>query len=147
MLERMINLDHALTILNKTEFAFFVVVAILFVIFLFSAKVGNSLLAITTGLIMLVCFGFVLVTELDKVRLPREAESIQKKQVEDYYSIYKNGGNLEFELTPKETISKGLELALENNVTATITSKTKESYIIEFKNERYTIPVNSVIDK
>ena len=63
MLERMINLDHALTILNKTEFALFVIVAILFVIFLFSAKVGNSLLAITTGLIMLVCFGFVLVTD------------------------------------------------------------------------------------
>jgi hypothetical protein len=144
MLERMINLDHALTILNKTEFALFVIVAILFVIFLFSAKVGNSLLAITTGLIMLVCFWFVLVTELDKVRLPREVKSIQKKQVEDYYSIYKNGGNLEFELTPKETISKGLELALENNVTATIASKTKDSYIIEFKNERYTIPVNSV---
>ena len=144
MLERMINLDRALTILNKTEFALFVIVAILFVIFLFSAKIGNSLLAITTGLIMLVCFGFVLVTELDKVRLPREVKSIQKKQVEDYYSIYKNRGNLEFELTPKETISKGLELALENNVTATIASKTKDSYIIEFKNERYTIPVNSV---
>ena len=135
MLERMINLDHAFTILNKTEFAFFVVVAILFVIFLFSAKVGNSLLAITTGLIMLVCFGFVLTTELDKARLPREVKSIQKKQVEDYYSIYKNGENLEFELTPKET------------VTATITSKTKDSYVIEFKNERYIIPVNSVKDK
>ena len=147
MLERMINLDHALTILSKTEFTFLVVVAILFVIFLFSAKVGNSLLAITSGLIMLVCFGFVLATELDKARLPREVESIQKKQVEDYYSIYKNGGNLEFELTPKETISKGLELALENNVTATIASKTKDSYIIELKNERYTIPANSVIDK
>ena len=147
MLERMINLDHAFTILNKTEFAFFVVVAILFVIFLFSAKVENSLLAITTGLIMLVCFGFVLATELDKASLPREVKNIQKKQVEDYYSIYKNGENLEFELTPKETISKGLELALENNVTATVTSKTKDSYVIEFKNERYTIPVNSVKEK
>lgn len=147
MLERLINSDHALTILNKTEFAFFVVVAILFVIFLFSAKVGNSLLTITTGLIMLVCFGFVLVTELDKVRLLREVKSIQKKQVEDYYSIYKNGGSLEFELTPKETISRGLELALENNVTATIASKTKDGYIIEFKNERYTIPASSVKDE
>lgn len=96
---------------------------------------------------MLVCFGFVLVTELDKAKLPKEVKSVQKKQVEDYYSIYKNGDNLEFELTPKETISKGLELALENNVTATIASKTKDSYIIEFKNERYTIPANSVIDK
>lgn len=38
MLERMINLDHALTILNKTKFAFFVLVAILFVIFLFFCK-------------------------------------------------------------------------------------------------------------
>ena len=86
-------------------------------------------------------------TVVNIAHLPEEIKSVQGESVEDYYSIYKNGESLEFELAPKATISRELKLALEDNVTARVVSKTKDSYVIEFKNERYTIPVNSIKDK
>ena len=147
MLEKLINSDHALSVLNKEGTVFFVITIIFLLVFLFIGKFGGKTAIQIFGILLLVVGMRFMLTLVDTADLPEEVKSVQGKSVEDYYSIYKNGDNLEFELTPKETISKGLKLALENNVTATIVSKTKDSYIIEFKNERYTIPVNSVKDE
>ena len=147
MLEKMINLDHAFSLLNKDGDVFFIATIILLLVFLFVGKFGGKTAIQFFGILLFVVGMRFMLTLVDTANLPEEVKSVQGKSVEDYYSIYKNGENLEFELAPKKSISKSLKLALENNVTATIVSKNKDSYIIEFKNERYTIPANSIKDK
>ena len=147
MLEKLINSDHALSVLNKDGTVFFIITIIFLLVFLFVGKFGDKTAIQIFGILLFIVGMRFMLTLVDIADLPEEVKSVQGKSVEDYYSIYKNEENLEFELAPKKSISKGLELALENNVTATIASKTKDSYIIEFKNERYTIAANSVIDK
>ena len=146
MLERLINLDHALSVLNKDLAVLFIVSTIFLLIYLLIRTEDKDLVQ-ALGIFPLVSGMCFLMMVGNIAHLPEEIKSVQGGSVEDYYSIYKNGENLEFELAPKTTISKELKLALEDNVTARVISKTKDSYVIEFKNERYTIPVNSIKDK
>lgn len=140
MIEKLTNLDGALSLLGVIRMAVLIFMAISFMFLCYFLKKKEQRWAILHAVNILAMLYFYVASVNAITNLPKEVESAQDRPVEMYYNISKHGNNLDFKLKTQKSVG----LALEDSASATIKKESQDGYSIIFRGKQYIIPRGAV---
>lgn len=140
MIEKLTNLDGALSMLEVVRVAVLVIMTISFMFFCYFLKKKEQRWAVLHALNILAMLYFYVTSVNAITNLPKEVESAQDRPVEMYYNISKHGNTLDFKLKTQKSVG----LALEDSASATIKKESQDGYSIIFRGKQYMIPKGAV---
>ena len=142
MIEKLTNLDGALSLLEVVRIAVLIIMTISFMFLCYFLKKKEQRWAILHAVNILAMLYFYVTSVSTITNLPKEVESAQDRPVEMYYNISKHGNILDFKLKTQKSVG----LALEDSASATVKKESQDGYLIEFRSKQYLIPKGAVKD-
>lgn len=140
MIEKMTNLDGALSMLEVVRVAVLIIMTISFMFLCYFLKKKEQRWAVLHAVNILAMLYFYVTSVNAITNLPKEVESAQDRPVEMYYNISKHGNILDFKLKTQKSVG----LALEDSATATVKKESQDGYSIIFRGKQYMIPKGAV---
>lgn len=140
MIEKLTNLDGALSLLGVIRVAVLIFMTISFMFLCYFLKKKQRKWAVLHAINILVMLYFYVKSVNTITNLSKEVESAKDRPVEMYYNISKHGNSLDFKLKTQKSVG----LALEDSASATIKKESQDGYLIIFRGKQYTIPKGAV---
>lgn len=140
MIEKLTNLDGALSLLGIIRVAVLIFMTISFMFLCYFLKKKERRWAVLHAINTLAMLYFYVKSVNAITNLPKEVESAQDRPVEMYYNISKHENSLDFKLKTQKSVG----LALEDSASATIKKESQDGYLIIFRGKQYTIPKGAV---
>ena len=104
MIEKLTNLDGALSLLGVIRMAVLIFMAISFMFLCYFLKKKERRWAILHAVNILAMLYFYVKSVNAITNLPKEVESAQDRPVEMYYNISKHGNSLDFKLKTQKSV-------------------------------------------
>jgi hypothetical protein len=127
MIEKLTNLDGALSLLGVVKVAVLIIMTISFMFLCYFLKKKEQRWAVLHAVNILAMLYFYVT-------------SVNDRPVEMYYNISKHGNSLDFKLKTQKSVG----LALEDSASATIKKESQDGYSIVFRGKQYIIPKGAV---
>lgn len=140
MIEKLTNLDGALSLLGVIRVAVLIFMTISFMFLCYFLKKKQRKWAVLHAINILVMLYFYVKSVNAITNLSKEVESAKDRPVEMYYNISKHGNSLDFKLKTQKSVG----LALEDSASATIKKESQDGYFIIFRGKQYIIPKGAV---